>query len=319
MAFSTQHIIYIIIACLCSFCFCVLLFWYFFQRTKNIKKSKSIKFSIGIDELDSQSSFVIKGLFLNVLKRMNKLSIVYCNSKEKLIITRILNKKKLPNKIQVLVDKSNFTRNFNNIVYRETQLRYLLLFVSIFAVVGFLFSTTLMLILIVVGIFVGYKFPVIALKKEKQERTNQLEKSLPEMLDVICLGLRSGMTFDRSLKIFTEHFDTEFSENCKSAQIKWENGICSREEALRKLSDSYDSQLLNLCIENIIRSLRFGSSMVENLQDASVSARKQYRSKQEEVVAKAPVKMMLPTGTLILPAMLLLVLGPVILELVNGL
>ena len=38
----------------------------------------------------------------------------------------------------------------------------------------------------------------------------------------------------------------------------------------------------------------------------------------EERVAKAPVKMMIPTGTLILPAMLLLVLGPVLLELMEG-
>ena len=38
----------------------------------------------------------------------------------------------------------------------------------------------------------------------------------------------------------------------------------------------------------------------------------------EERVAKAPVKMMLPTGTLILPAMLLLVMGPILLELAGG-
>ena len=34
--------------------------------------------------------------------------------------------------------------------------------------------------------------------------------------------------------------------------------------------------------------------------------------------AKAPVKMMVPTGVLILPAMLMLVLGPVLLELAGG-
>ena len=38
------------------------------------------------------------------------------------------------------------------------------------------------------------------------------------------------------------------------------------------------------------------------------------------MMARAPttVKMMVPTGTLILPAMLLLVLGPVLLELMEG-
>ena len=42
------------------------------------------------------------------------------------------------------------------------------------------------------------------------------------------------------------------------------------------------------------------------------------KTRLQEAIAKAPVKMMLPTGTLILPAMLLLVLGPVLLELMEG-
>lgn len=84
------------------------------------------------------------------------------------------------------------------------------------------------------------------------------------------------------------------------------------------MSDSYDSVLLHQIVENIIRSLRYGSSLTQNLEEAAIQARKQYKAKQEEIVAKAPVKMMLPTGTLILPAMLIMVLGPVILEIING-
>ena len=43
-----------------------------------------------------------------------------------------------------------------------------------------------------------------------------------------------------------------------------------------------------------------------------------YRARRQEQVAKAPVKMMVPTGTLILPAMLIMVLGPVLLEMAGG-
>ena len=68
----------------------------------------------------------------------------------------------------------------------------------------------------------------------------------------------------------------------------------------------------------MIRSLHFGTSLAESLESAAQEARGDYKAKREEQVAKAPVKMMLPTGTLILPAMLLLVLGPVLLELMEG-
>lgn len=64
--------------------------------------------------------------------------------------------------------------------------------------------------------------------------------------------------------------------------------------------------------------MHYGSSLIETLEDACVETRKNLKSKLEEQVAKAPVKMMIPTGTLILPAMLILVLGPILLELING-
>ena len=76
--------------------------------------------------------------------------------------------------------------------------------------------------------------------------------------------------------------------------------------------------LLARVIENIVRSLRFGATMADNLEDAAREARSGYKARRQEAVAKAPVKMVVPTGVLILPAMLMLVLGPVLLELAGG-
>ena len=84
------------------------------------------------------------------------------------------------------------------------------------------------------------------------------------------------------------------------------------------MSDSYASVMFSRVIENIVRSLRFGSSLAESLEAAASEARSAYRARKQEQVAKAPVKMMVPTGALMLPAMLLLVVGPVLLELMEG-
>ena len=71
-------------------------------------------------------------------------------------------------------------------------------------------------------------------------------------------------------------------------------------------------------VDSILRSLRLGTSLTGALEDAASQSRATYRTALEERVAKAPVKMMLPTGTLILPAMLLMVMGPVLIELAGG-
>ena len=94
--------------------------------------------------------------------------------------------------------------------------------------------------------------------------------------------------------------------------------MLSRDEALRELSNSYESTIFGRVIDSIIRSLRFGSSLVESLEEAALESRNIYKAQQEEIVSKAPVKMMIPTGTLILPAMLILILGPILLERGSG-
>ena len=58
--------------------------------------------------------------------------------------------------------------------------------------------------------------------------------------------------------------------------------------------------------------------MAENLSLLAVEARAIRKGKLEERVAKAPVKMMLTVATLILPAMLMLVMGPIMLDLMEG-
>ena len=66
-----------------------------------------------------------------------------------------------------------------------------------------------------------------------------------------------------------------------------------------------------------VRSLRFGTSLAEAFESQAGEARAVRKARREEQVAKAPVKMLVPVGTLILPAMLVLVLGPVMIELMG--
>lgn len=184
--------------------------------------------------------------------------------------------------------------------------------------IGCIFSGELAFLLAVVGIAVGFRMPAASLKRRAEERTSGMEAHLPEMMDVMALGMRSGLSFDAALRLYESHFSTELAADLKQAQRSWEAGLESRAEALRQLAATYDSPLLARVVEQWIRSLRFGTSMVEGLEAEGAQARAACKAKREERIAKAPVKMMIPTGALILPAMLILVLGPVLLELMNG-
>lgn len=184
---------------------------------------------------------------------------------------------------------------------------------------GALVTSELGACLALAGAVAGWRALPWAVAQRSRRRAQSMERDLSEMLDVIALGMRSGMSFDRSLELYTGHFDTLLAESFRSAHRQWACGLASREEALRAVAASYASPLLGRVVENIVRSLRFGATLSDNLEDAAREARGDYRARRQEQVAKAPVKMMVPTGVLILPAMLMLVLGPVLLELAGGL
>ena len=186
------------------------------------------------------------------------------------------------------------------------------------AVVGAVISLEMGLLLAAVAAAAGLYAPTWALRRLERERALELERSLPEMLEVVALGLRSGLSFYRSFQLYSMHFPSSFARSCASAQKSWSLGLRTRDEALRELAQSYRSDQLERTAERIVRSLRFGSALAPDLEAAAAEARARRRSQVEERVAKAPGKMMVPTGARILPAMLILILGPILLELMQG-
>ena len=186
------------------------------------------------------------------------------------------------------------------------------------ALLGILLSNELALLLGLAGALAGASTPKRAVRTACKRRTASAQRHLSEMLEVVALGLRSGLTFDRSFALYGEHFGNGFAQSCARAHRSWALGLVSREEALRDLASSYGCEQLTRVVESVVRSLRFGSSLTGILEEAAAQSRADWRTALEERVAKAPVKMMLPTGTLILPAMLLLVMGPILLELAGG-
>lgn len=184
--------------------------------------------------------------------------------------------------------------------------------------VGAAFSWELAALLALAGAAYGWRLLPTALRARAEWRARELEQRLPEMLDVLAMGMRSGLSFDGALALYEDHFDTALACAFRSAQQQWSCGLMRREDALRSIAATYDSFLFRRAIDNVVRSLRFGTSLTCGLEDVAREARADYKAHRQERVAKVPIKMMLPTAALMLPAMLILVLGPVLLQLAGN-
>lgn len=153
-----------------------------------------------------------------------------------------------------------------------------------------------------------------ALNKRQQERiARHSEAELPRMLDILAMGMQSGLSFDAAFGLYVHRFDTELAQLCRGRFEVWERGLISRSEGLEQLATCIQLPLFDRFCRSASRSLRHGVPLAPLIKEYANQARKEYRNKQKELVLKAPVKMLLPTGVLILPAMMMLVIGPIIL------
>lgn len=217
-----------------------------------------------------------------------------------------------------LAKRSGCSKDVTAAAYCETCNRLTAIGALAGALMGAIISNELALVAGAACALLLRNAPHMALRVGVKRRSIEAERHLSEMLEVVALGLRSGLTFDRSFELYGSYFDSEFAASCAKALRRWSLGLTPREEALRMLAGSYDCEQLERVTAMIVRGLRFGSSLADSLENAAAQSRDSYRAVLAERVAKAPVKMMLPTGTLILPAMLLLVMGPILLELAGG-
>ena len=125
----------------------------------------------------------------------------------------------------------------------------------------------------VAGGIAGATAPARAVRGARLQRAHALERSMSEMLEVVALGVRSGLSFDRSLQLYTGHFDDGLARECAAAQRSWEAGLATRQDALRALAQGYDNPLFSRTVSAIIRSLRFGTSLGEVLEQSAEQAK----------------------------------------------
>ena len=141
------------------------------------------------------------------------------------------------------------------------------------------------------------------------------EAELPRMLDILAMGIHAGLSFDAAFGLYVYRFDSELALLCRERYEIWERGLISRSEGLEQLAASIGLPLFDRFCRTASRSIRYGIPMGPLIKEYAQQARTEYRNKQKELVLKAPVKMLLPTGVLILPAMMMLVIGPILLDL----
>ena len=137
-------------------------------------------------------------------------------------------------------------------------------------------------------------------------------EELSELIDVVRLGLSAGLSFDAALELYCSHRSGLLAGRMNQARMSWQMGVASRGEELERVSRDLGERTLESFAVAVDQALSLGSPLSDTLATQSREIRAAHRARVERDIERAPVKLLIPTGTLILPALLLSIVGPLL-------
>ncbi len=144
------------------------------------------------------------------------------------------------------------------------------------------------------------------------------ERQMPEMLDILALGLSAGLSFDASLELYCSGSDDELAQRLLATMRGWQMGLEGRREALEGLAARVSAPSLVRFCASVSEALSFGAPLAQTLERQADAIREEQRASVEQRIEEVPVRMLVPLGTLVVPAMLLAILGPLLCAALGG-
>lgn len=133
-----------------------------------------------------------------------------------------------------------------------------------------------------------------------------------EMVDVIRLGLSAGLSFDAALGLYCEQSAGQLASRMLQARLAWQMGMEGREESLLAAARDLKIRQLEAFATAVGQAHAMGAPLADTLAQQGIEMRAAHQAAVEREIERAPVKLLIPTGTLILPALLLSIIGPLL-------
>lgn len=165
--------------------------------------------------------------------------------------------------------------------------------------------------------FTGFKLPLLLVTRKGKSRQASIQRDLPDILDQITITVEAGLGFDAALSRVAKESAGALAEELGRTMQDVQLGV-EREEAFSGLLDRTDAPDLKQFVTALQQAARLGMPLGKVLRSQSVELRQRRRARAEEKAMKLGVKMTFPTVTCILPALLCAVMGPAVIQIMDG-
>jgi tight adherence protein C len=159
----------------------------------------------------------------------------------------------------------------------------------------------------------GFAAPLMILRRRAKNRQNAFWKALPDSLDLLTTCVEAGLSLDFAFQRVAERqkgpVGIEISRMLREKALGQ-----TRKEALTTMAERIDLPDVNVFVNSIIQAETLGTSVALVLRTQARQLRMRRRQRAEQLARQAAPKMVFPLVFCILPALFIVVLGPIIIN-----
>jgi tight adherence protein C len=164
----------------------------------------------------------------------------------------------------------------------------------------------------------GWFYPNFWVKNRMEERQRLAIRAMPFIVDLLALSTEAGLDFLGAIGKVVEKAKPsplveEFSQLLKEIKVG-----SSRQEALREMAARLAMPEVNSFVAILISADQMGASIGKILRQQSEQIRNTRMVRAEKAGAAAAQKVLLPLVLFILPAVMLMIFGPMVVSYING-
>ena len=159
----------------------------------------------------------------------------------------------------------------------------------------------------------AFFFPDLRLIDKARERVAEITRALPDTIDLLNMCVSAGIGFHSGMQRVAATQDNPLSQEFSRVLSEMRLGQ-GRGPALLSLSERLQIKPLEQFVNSILQVDRLGVPMNRVLEEQSRRLRAMRREKAREQAQKLPVKILAPTLIFMMPALLIIVLGPAVIS-----
>jgi tight adherence protein C len=160
--------------------------------------------------------------------------------------------------------------------------------------------------------FMGVAIPKYYVLRKARQHRSAIVRQLSDVLDLLVVCVEAGLGIHESISMVgreTEKHGQEIGTEMVLLSHDMSSGA-SLGDALRRFAKRTDIEELRPLAAAMIQSEQLGAQMAPALRANSDALRTKRRLKAEESAQKATIKILFPLVLFVLPAMLLVIVGP---------